>query len=72
MNTSTIANSSLSKSFRNVYQYSLSLIDSEGNVEHLQPSFTSVPSDSDWSNWLSGWFSIGYSFLSQPVLVKAI
>ncbi|HHP7229466.1 MAG TPA: hypothetical protein ACFCUY_01245 [Xenococcaceae cyanobacterium] len=76
MNALTIANSS-SRSFptrttKKVFEYSLSVINCDGDVQNLTAAFTSVPSDADVSNWLSGWSSIGYSLLSQPILIQVI
>ncbi|WP_036486450.1 hypothetical protein [Myxosarcina sp. GI1] len=73
MNPLTIANSSsISSPTRKVFEYSFSVINRDGDVQNLTAAFTSVPSASDWSDWLSGWFSIGYSLLDQPILIQVI
>jgi hypothetical protein len=60
------------QSVKSVFEFSLSVIDREGDLQKLTAAFRSFPSDRDWSNWLSGWSSCGYSLVSQPVLIKAI
>jgi hypothetical protein len=73
MNPLTIANSpSISFSTRKVFEYALSVIDRDGDVQNLTAAFTFVPFNADVSNWLSGWSSIGYSLLSQPILIRVI
>lgn len=77
MNTITIANSdpissASQQSVKSVFEFSLSVIDRDGNIQNLTATFTSIPTVFDWVEWLSGWFSCGYSLVSQPVLIKAI
>ena len=57
---------------KKVYQYSLKVIDSEQDVQNLTAAFTSIPSQQDWSDWLSGWSSIGYSLFGSPRLIRVL
>lgn len=78
MNTSTIANSSpnsnsLQQLDQRVFEFSLNVIDRfSGDIQNLTASFRGFPSESDWSNWLSGWSGIGYSLLGSPQLINLI
>lgn len=77
MNIINIANSSSvfpasQQSVKSVFEFSLSVIDRDGDIQSLTTTFTSIPTVFDWLEWLSGWFSCGYSLVSQPVLIKAI
>ena len=76
MNTSTIANSSVSRSLqqldRKVFEFSFDVIDCDGDIQNLTAAFVGFPSDLDWSNWLSGWSNIGYSLLGSPQLIDII
>ena len=76
MNASILTDSSsiLSQSpTKLIFEYSFSLIDRSSNdVQDVIAVFTSVPSNKDWSDWLEGWFSCGYSFLSKPILKRIL
>ena len=77
MNTSTIANSSpnslsLQQLNQRVFEYSLDVINRDGDIQHLTAAFIGLPSDSDWKQWLSGWLGIGYSLLGSPELINLI
>lgn len=76
MNTLNLTNSDSSssapqQSVKSVFQYSLSITDKNGDIQHLTPAFTSVPSSADISDYLSGWTKWGYSLSSPPQLIKA-
>ena len=60
------------QSVNSVFEYSLSVIDRDGNIQKLTAAFSFVPSDSDWSEWLSGWIECGYARMSQPLLIRVI
>lgn len=68
----TDSSSSLQKSTIFVSEYAFSLIDANGDIQYLAASFRSFPSTEDWADWLSGWFNCGYSFLSQPSLIRIV
>jgi hypothetical protein len=76
MNTSTIANSFVSRSLQQldqrVFEFSLDVTNNDGDIQNLTASFRSFPSAQDWANWLSGWSSIGYSLLGSPLLIDII
>lgn len=54
-----------------VFQYLLEVTDLDGDVQNLTAAFTSVPSSTDISDYLSGWTKSGYSLSSPPQLIKA-
>lgn len=77
MNTSTIANSSpnsnsLQQLDQRVFEFSLNVIDCDGDIQNLTAAFHSFPSAEDWQEWLSGWSGIGYSLLGSPQLINLI
>lgn len=77
MNTLNIANPrsvspASQQSVKPVFEFSLSVIDRDGDIQNLTAAFSGFPSTSDWSNWLCGWKECGYSLVSQPALIRAI
>lgn len=76
MNTSNIANSFVSRSLQQlehrVFEFSLNVIDCDGDIQNLTAAFHSFPSAQDWQEWLSGWSGIGYSLLGSPQLINLI
>lgn len=71
--TSSQVSSSTSQQLVNtVYTYSLSVVDSLGDVQHLKAAFSSIPTSQDWLNWLNGWTRTGYSLHTQPQLINAV
>jgi hypothetical protein len=73
MTLSTIAQSSNQVQSTVIYEYSFTVINSiDNDTQKLTAAFASLPTVKDWSQWLTGWISCGYSLTSQPQLIRTI
>jgi hypothetical protein len=72
--TTILAQSTPKVSTATVYEYSFALINAEdGDLQdNLTAAFTSIPSADDWTTWLRGWTSCGYSLVANPELINTI
>lgn len=56
-----------------IYEYRLTVSNFlDKDSQNLTATFDRSPSFQDWQDWLSGWFSCGYSLASVPSLIRTI
>ncbi len=53
-----------------IYEYRLTVANNQNDTQNLTATFNHSPSFQDWQDWLSGWFSCGYSLSSVPALIR--
>ncbi|MEM9509840.1 MAG: hypothetical protein AAGA16_19520 [Cyanobacteria bacterium P01_E01_bin.35] len=71
MTLNNIAQTSLSIQSSSVYEYSLTVVNPENNdTQDLNAAFRSIPTSTDWQQWLDGWTDTGYELHSQPQLLQ--
>ena len=53
-----------------ILEYRLTVANNQNDTQILTAAFDHSPSFQDWLDWLSGWFSCGYSLASVPSLIR--